>query len=171
VKKETIYNGKIVKLAKEECILPDGRSYMQEIIHHPGGACAVPIFENGDVVLLKQYRYAAGGFIWEIPAGKLDIEGEDPKNCAARELIEEAGLKSGKLEKIISINTTPGFCDEILHIYKATSLSETSQNTEEHEILEVHKLTKSEVCAMIKKREITDAKTLIGLMLCGYLPD
>ena len=163
-----IYEGKIVRLTLEESELPNGKRYAQEIVRHPGGACSVPIFEDGSVLLLWQHRVAAGGFIWEIPAGKLDIPGEDPKACAARELTEEAGYEAASLEPVASFYTSPGFCDEVLHVYKATGLAPSATNREEHEVMSVHRFSPDEVSGMIARGEIRDAKTLVGLLACGY---
>ncbi|OQA62264.1 MAG: ADP-ribose pyrophosphatase [bacterium ADurb.Bin270] len=168
MKKETIYSGKTVTLAREETILPSGVRYTQEIIHHPGGACVLPIFDNGDVLLLRQYRYAAGGYIWEAPAGKLDVAGEDPAQCASRELIEEAGYRASNIEHLITILTAPGFCDERLHLFKGSGLTPEKQDVEENEVIEVHRFARAEISKMLASKEILDAKTLITLKLCGY---
>ncbi|MEK7280047.1 MAG: NUDIX hydrolase, partial [Nitrospirota bacterium] len=107
--KKNIYKGRIVDLNIEQVKLPNGKHIELEVIHHPGASAIVPLRDNGQVVLIKQFRYAAGGFIYEIPAGRLN-KGEDPAACAARELEEEIGYKAGRLEKLITILTTPGFC-------------------------------------------------------------
>ena len=163
-----IYEGKIVTLTLEEAKLPNGLVHTQEIVRHPGGACVVPVFENGDVLLLRQYRVAAGGYIWEIPAGKLDVAGENPEGCAERELIEEAGYKAAKLQKIAEFFTSPGFCNETLHVYKATGLMRASTSFEKHEVIEIHRLSTADVSKMMREGEIRDAKTLIGLYACGF---
>ncbi|TAJ25726.1 MAG: NUDIX hydrolase, partial [Nitrospirae bacterium] len=116
---KNIYTGKVVTLNLETVTLPNGQSVELEIIRHPGAAAMVPMKNDGTVVLIKQYRHAAGGFIYEIPAGKLH-PGEDPRDCAARELEEEIGYRAAKLELLFSIFTAPGFADEVIHIYLAT---------------------------------------------------
>lgn len=166
---KTIFEGKIVTLNLEQAKLPNGVVHEHEVIHHPGGSSIVPLFENGDVLLLYQYRHPAGKYLWEIPAGKLDIKGEDPKECAARELVEEAGFEAGKIEKVLEFYTSPGFCDEVLHIYKATELREVATNREHHEVIEVKRLAPADVRALYKKGELKDSKTLIGLFACGIL--
>jgi ADP-ribose pyrophosphatase len=163
-----VFDGRIVRLVLEESTLPNGKPYVQEIVRHPGGACAVPIFDDGSVLMLWQHRVAAGGSIWEVPAGKLDKPGEDPEGCAARELSEEAGFRAEKLTKIAEFFTSPGFCDEVLHVFKATGLVPVETNREEHEVMSVHRFTREEVAGMIARGEIRDAKTLVGLFACGY---
>jgi ADP-ribose pyrophosphatase len=165
---KTIFKGNVITLAVEDAHLPNGSVHKYEVIHHPGGACAVPIFENGDVLLLRQYRHPAGDYLWELPAGKLDVEGETPEQCAARELIEESGYEAAKLEKICDFYSTPGFTDEILHIYKATELKPAQMATETHEIIEVHRFKVEQIDKMISGGEIRDGKTLLGLYACGF---
>ena len=116
-----IYSGKIITLNIDTVTLPNGVTIDLEMVRHPGAAAVVPLKEDGTVVLIKQFRHAAGGFIYEIPAGKLH-PGEDPKDCAARELEEEIGYQAGKLELLSSIFTAPGFTDEVIHVYLAEDL-------------------------------------------------
>jgi ADP-ribose pyrophosphatase len=122
----------------------------------------VPLKEHDRVVLIKQFRHAAGGFIYEIPAGKLH-PGEDPKNCATRELEEEIGYQAGKLELLSSIFTAPGFTDEVIHIYKATELSKGRQNLDRDEVLEIVEMSLQEAIEMMRVGKIRDAKTMVGL--------
>ncbi|MBI1823105.1 MAG: NUDIX hydrolase [Nitrospirae bacterium] len=133
-----------------------------EFIRHPGAAAVVPLTEDGNVVLIYQYRYAAGGYLYEIPAGKLH-SGEDPLECAKRELKEETGYEAETFQKLLSFLTTPGFCDEVIHIYLAESLTLGSQNLEESEVLEVKKMPLDKALEMIKTGQIQDGKTIIGL--------
>ena len=107
-----------------------------ETIRHPGAAAIVPIKDDGTVVLIRQFRHAAGGFIYEIPAGKL-ISGEDPLHCAARELEEEVGYRASSFELLSSIFTAPGFADEVIHVYKATGLTKGRQQLDRDEVLEI----------------------------------
>lgn len=165
---KTIYEGRIITLALEEATLPDGRRQTVEVAHHPGGACAVPVHDDGTVLLLRQFRAAVGEFLWEIPAGKLDVAGEDPCGCAARELVEEAGVRADRLEEVACFYTTPGFCDEVLTVFRATGLTPAEAAPEEHEIIEVHRFAPDAIAAMIRRGEIRDAKTLIGLFACGF---
>ena len=122
----------------------------------------VPLKDDGTVVLIRQFRHAAGGFIYEIPAGKLQ-PGEDPTVCAARELEEEIGYRSGRLELLSSIFTAPGFTDEVIHIYKATELTVGRQHLDRDEVLEVIEMPLSEAISMIEAGSIRDAKSIVGL--------
>ena len=142
--------------------LPNGLRGRFDIVRHPGCAAMIPIFDNGDILLLKQYPPALDNYIWEIPAGKLDHH-EDPLDCAKRELIEEAGLKAKKWEKLITIYPSPGFSDEIMHIFVARDLTEVESKREKYEILTVHRLSTDTILKMIRKGEITDSKTLAAL--------
>jgi ADP-ribose pyrophosphatase len=161
---KNIYNGKVVRLNIDTVTLPNGVTIDLEIVRHPGAAAVVPLKENGTVVLIKQFRHAAGGFIYEIPAGKLH-PGEDPKNCAARELEEEIGYQAGKLDLLSSIFTAPGFTDEVIHIYKATGLTKGRQQLDRDEVLEIVEVPLQEAIDMIRVGRIRDAKTMVGLQM------
>lgn len=157
-----IYTGKVITLNIDTVILPNGATIDLEMVRHPGASAVVPMKDDGAVVLIKQYRHAAGGFIYEIPAGKLN-KGEDPAACAARELEEEIGYRPGTLELLSSIFTAPGFTDEVIHIYKATGLQPGRQHLDRDEVLEVVEVPLQEAIAMIKDGRIRDAKTMVGL--------
>ena len=145
-----------------------------EIVRHRGAVAVLPLYapeESGDgtgpeVLLLKQYRYAVGGTLWEAPAGKLD-EGEAPEACAARELEEEAGVKAARLVPLLTLLTTPGFSDERIHLFLATGLTEGRQALEEHEVIECHRMPLDEAVAMVHDGEIVDSKTVCLLMLAA----
>jgi ADP-ribose pyrophosphatase len=157
-----IHRGRVVNLGVETVTLPNGATVELEVIRHQGAAAVVPLREDGTVLLIRQYRHAAGGYIYEIPAGKLD-PGEDPLHCAARELEEEIGYRAGRLEHLLTFFTTPGFTDEIIHVYLATDLSPGTQSLEHDEILEVVPMPLPEAIARIRGGVITDGKTIIGL--------
>jgi ADP-ribose pyrophosphatase len=159
---KNIYSGKVVTLNIDTVMLPNGVTIDLEIIRHPGAAAVVPLLDDGTVVLIKQFRHAAGGFIYEIPAGKLH-PGEDPKDCAVRELEEEVGYQAGNLTLLSSIFTAPGFTDEVIHIYRATELSRGRQNLDRDEVLEVVEVSLQEAIEMIRGGKIRDAKTMVGL--------
>ncbi len=163
-KERKLYAGKVIDLNAEVAKLPDGREVELEIVRHPGGACALPIFENGDVLMIRQFRHAAGGIIWEIPTGRID-DSEEPEICARRELLEEGGVTAGRMEKICEFYTTPGFCTEKLHIYMATDLQPGKQALENDECLEIVRLPYPEALQMVHKGEINDSKTMIALLL------
>jgi ADP-ribose pyrophosphatase len=164
---KTIYKGRIVNLNLETVTLPNGATVELEIIHHPGAAAVVPMKDDRTVVLIRQYRHAVGGYIYEIPAGKLHL-GEDPRECAQRELEEEIGYKAGVLDHITSAYTTPGFTDEVIHIYKATQLQRGVQNLGHDEVLEIAEFPLEKTITMIRDGVIQDAKTIVGLQ-CVYL--
>ena len=159
---KNIYSGIVVNLHVDTVTLPNGLTVDLEVVRHPGAAAVVPLKDDGRVVLIRQFRHAAGGFIYEIPAGKLH-PGEDPLVCARRELEEEIGYRAGTLELLSSIFTAPGFTDEVIHIYKATGLSVGRQQLDRDEVLEVVEMSLPEAIRMIKDGEIRDAKSIVGL--------
>jgi ADP-ribose pyrophosphatase len=158
----TIYAGRVVTLNLETVTLPNGATVELEVIHHPGAAAVVPVREDGAVLLIRQYRHAAGGYIYEIPAGKLD-PGEAPRDCAARELEEEIGLRASSLEHLVSFLTTPGFTDEVIHIYQASGFTPGRQKLDEDEVLEVAAFPLEEALAKVRDGTIRDGKTIVGL--------
>jgi ADP-ribose pyrophosphatase len=158
-----IHRGRVVHLVAETVTLPNGHSVVLEIVRHPGAAAIVALTDDDQVLLVRQYRHAAGGYIVEIPAGKLD--GETPDVCAARELIEEAGVEAGRLEVLGSIVTTPGFSDEVIHVFLATDLRPATQKLEADEVLTVERVPFATALAMCARGEIRDAKSMCGLLL------
>jgi len=157
-----IYKGRVLDLRLEDVTLPNDLTITLEMIRHPGAAAVVALDAAGHVTLVHQFRHAAGGFIWEIPAGKLD-HGEAPRLCAERELREEAGLVAQDFVHLGSILTAPGFCDERIHLYLARNLTPAEQNLEADEVLTVSTVPLSEALGMIRNGDIIDAKTIAGL--------
>ena len=141
-------------------------TYQREVVHHNGSAVIVPVFDDGTVALVKQYRHPAVRFLLEVPAGTL-AKGERPETGAARELKEELGLVAERLEKLSEFFVSPGFCEEKMWVYLATELSEGEQALEDDEILDVVRLPIADALEMITSGEIQDAKTIIGLMLAA----
>lgn len=164
--KTVIYRGKIIELCLENVTLPNGALAEFEIVHHPGGAAIVALDRENQVCLLRQYRHATGGWLWELPAGKLD-PGEPPLSTAQRELEEEAGLRAARWESLGKIISSPGVFTEVVHLFLARALSSVPANTEAHEVLEVHWVPFAEALARAREGEITDAKTLAGLFRAG----
>ena len=162
------YRGLTIDIDVDTVRFPDGSVGELEMVRHPGAALVVPIEAAGDgqpiVTLVRQYRYAAGGFIWEAPAGKLS-PGESPEVCARRELEEETGLRALSLERLGSIYTTPGFTDEVIHLFMALEVEAGTANPGASEFIEVHRLTLGETQDMMATGEIVDAKTICGLTL------
>ena len=158
-----IYRGRIIHLTVEEVCLPNGHRMTLEIVRHPGAAAVAAVDDTGGVILLRQYRHAVGGYLWEVPAGTLD-PGETPAECAARELAEEAGFTAERLEPVGSIVTCPGFCDEVIHLFVASGLAPVSQALGADEVIDgVHTLPLHDAMAMVAEGEIRDAKTVAAL--------
>ena len=165
--KKSIFKGRIIDLSVETVTLPNGATAELEIITHPGAAAAVPMKDETTVVMIRQYRHAVGGFIYEIPAGKLH-PGEDPRECAVREVEEEIGYKVGNLEPLLSFFTTPGFTNEVIHIFLGKDLQPGTQDLGAEEVLEVLEMPIDKAIALIKEGTIRDGKTIIGLQM-AYL--
>jgi ADP-ribose diphosphatase len=161
--RKEVYKGRVVNLIVDSITTTKGIDTIREVFHHPGGAAVVPLFPDGDVLLVKQLRYPMLESLLELPAGKID-PGETPEATAHRELAEEVGYTSGKLKKISEFYTTPGFCDERLSLYLAEELTpcEKMQNDEDEEI-EIVRVSLNVLQEMIKTGEIVDAKTIIGI--------
>ena len=161
---EEVFSGRLLKVQRDHVTLPNGNDTTREYIHHPGAVAIVPVLEDGRVVLVKQCRYPLRTLLWEIPAGKLDHgEAEDPDECARRELSEETGYEAQQWQRLVSIATTPGFSDEIIHLYKASGLQQYAQHTDEDEFIGVQAFTPEQLREMIAAAELYDAKTLCAL--------
>lgn len=160
--RKPIYQGNVVDLGMESVQLPDGRSLNLEIVRHPGGAAVVAMNDRDEVCLLRQYRHAGGGWLWELPAGKLEPD-EPALTTAQRELEEEAGLRAQTWQVLARVLTTPGFCDEVIHLYLAKILEQVPIRHQAHECIEIHWRPFAEALAMAERGEIRDAKTLLGL--------
>jgi ADP-ribose pyrophosphatase len=141
-------------------------TYQREVVHHHGSAVILPVFDDGTVTLVRQYRHPAVRYLLEAPAGTL-AEGERPEDGAARELQEELGLIAGRMEKLSEFFVSPGFCEEKMWVFLATELTEGKQNPDEDEVLEVVRLQIEEALEMISSGEIQDAKTIIALILAA----
>jgi ADP-ribose pyrophosphatase len=165
-----LYRGRIVDLGIEGVTLPNGVEVELEVIRHPGASAVVAVDDGGRVVLIRQFRHAAGGFIWELPAGVLDHPGEAPEACAGRELLEETGLRAGRLTRLGAILTTPGFTDERIHLFLARDLREERHAQENDEVIaEIARQPLRDALAMTRRGEIVDAKTICGLHLAAAL--
>jgi ADP-ribose pyrophosphatase len=160
---ESIYQGEVVNLVLETVTLPNQQTLRLEVVRHPGGAAAVAVDANNQVCLLRQYRHAAGGWLWELPAGKIDHP-ESPAHTARRELQEEAGLTAVQWHRLGDFLSTPGFCDERIHLYLAQSLSQTETDRHPDEVIEVHWISFEQALEWVASGEIVDAKTILGLL-------
>lgn len=161
-----IYRGRIVDLGIERVTLPNGKDVELEVIRHQGASAVAAVDDQGRVALIRQFRHAAGGYIWELPAGVLDKPDEAPAACAGRELVEETGLHAERLTHLATILTTPGFTDERIHLFLAQDLREGRPAHQDDEaISEVRRVPLREALAMVPRGEIVDAKTICGLHL------
>jgi ADP-ribose pyrophosphatase len=164
---ETLYRGRVFTIVRDEITHSSGYHAVREVVQHDGGAVVVALFENRDVLLIRQFRYPLQQEIFELPAGKLN-PGEDPLECARRELEEETGWRASSLEKLTALWTTPGFCSEVLHIYLATGLEPGTLALEEgEESITVLRVPLDEALRMCATMEIADGKTIAGLTLAG----
>lgn len=161
IKKNYIYEGKILKLRRDEAELPNGEPCIREMVEHSGGASVLYI-EDGKVLLVRQFRYAYGESIYEIPAGKLET-GEDPMLAAKRELEEEAGVKAGRLELMFTLYPTPGYTSEKIYIYQAFDCEKVNAHLDEGEFLDIEYIPLEKAKEMLKNGEIKDGKTIIAL--------
>ena len=159
-----IFKGRVIRLVDRDLVLPNGRQTTFSIVEHPGAVAIVPVFENGDVVLLKQFRPSIGEEIYEIPAGTLE-EGEAPLATAKREIVEETGFKARRWEKIAEFYTAPGFCTELMHVYVARGLSPASAEGDADEILKPIRMSLAKALEMVRKRKVRDAKSIAGLLI------
>jgi ADP-ribose pyrophosphatase len=163
-----VYKGKFISLDTVEVELPDGNKSTRDIVLHPGASVVVPVNEDKEIYMVRQYRKPIEKITIELPAGKLD-EGEDPKVCAERELKEETGIEASEIKHMISIHSTPGFSTEVLHMYLATGLKEGTANSDEDEFVSCEKYKIDDLIDMIMKNEITDAKTIIGILMADRI--
>lgn len=164
ISSETVFHGRLVHLRVDTVRLPNGRTSTREVVQHPGGVAVVPILDPETVMLVRQYRQAAGRDLLEIPAGTIE-PGEDPVECAARELEEEVGYRAARLEKIFHSYLAPGYSSEILHTFVATDLTKSSDRTDADEFVRAEPIRLADARSMIQSGEICDAKTICGLLL------
>ena len=159
-----VYAGRVLDLDVDDVVEPGGVRAVREVVRHRGSVAALPIHDDGRVVLIRQYRYAVDQDVWEIPAGRLD-PGETPAEGARRELEEEVGLRATRLEPMSVFYTTPGFCDEVIHLFRATGLEAVKARPEEDERIEPVVLSLEAARAMVSRGEVREGKTLVALLL------
>ncbi len=168
VSSRRIYTGRVLNLDVDQVRFPDGSLGELEMIRHPGASAVVPFLSDpaGDdpqLLLIKQYRYAAEDYLYEIPAGRLD-EGESPEECARRELREETGCTAQRIEHMYTLYTTPGFTDEKIHLFLAEGITRGEARREADEFLEVETVPLSRALHMVRDGEVRDAKTAVGIL-------
>lgn len=156
------FTGRVIQVNVERVQLPNAAVADLEIIHHPGGAAVVAIDANDNVCLLRQFRHAANGYLWELPAGKIDNK-EPPFDTARRELTEEAGAVANKWESLGNVVSSPGVFTEVVHLFLATELTHVEHGHEEHEVIEVHWMPFAEALHMAQTGVIRDGKSLVGI--------
>jgi ADP-ribose pyrophosphatase len=162
--KELIYKGNYLEFHRDHVLLPNGKTSTREYLHHPGAIAAVPLLDTGEVVMVKQFRYPTGSVILEIPAGKLEPD-ENPLDAVRRELIEEIGYEPGQVIHLASVWTTPGFTDEIIHLYLARELNPCPVHLDEDEFLEIIIMSKPELFELLNSPGVIDGKTTLALAL------
>jgi len=164
--KRTVHNGRNFSFRSDVVELRDGRRTFRDVVDHPGSVAIIPILSNGGITLVYQYRYAAGRHILELPAGTLD-DGEEPRECARRELREETGYEASELRELLRCFVSPGYSSELVHFFIAEDLKMVGTRMEEDEDISVVRLEREDAIKMIAENRIEDAKTIIGL--CYYL--
>ena len=163
-----VYTGRVISLDVDQVRFPDGSSGELEMVRHPGASAIVPFLSHPTgvdplILLIKQYRYAANGYLYEIPAGRLDAN-ESPEECARRELQEETGCTAERMDPLTAMYTTPGFTDERIHLFLASGLTRGRAKRDSDEFMEVETMTLSSALQMVARGEISDAKTALGLL-------
>lgn len=161
---QEVFEGRIIRVRRDEVELPGGRRSAREVVEHPGAVAVVAVDDQGEVLLVRQYRHAVGRVTLEIPAGTLK-PGEDPLDCARRELEEETGCRAESFHRLASFYTTPGFTSELMHLYLAEGLRSGAQNPDEDEDLELVRLPLPKALEVVTEEDRGDGKSLAGLLL------
>jgi ADP-ribose pyrophosphatase len=164
--KREVFHGRIFSVTLDRLAFEEGGEVTMEVVRHGGAAAIVPFTENGQVILIRQFRYSVLRSLWEVPAGKLD-PGEDSRSCAMREMQEETGYRAESLEKIGSILTTPGFSDERIDIFVARGLTKSERSLDPDEFIEVVPVPFAAALEMIERGDIEDSKTVAALLLAA----
>jgi ADP-ribose pyrophosphatase len=162
-----VFNGRLLHVFKDEVRLPDGETSTREYIKHPGAAAVVPVFSNGDIMLVRQFRYPLQQAFYEVPAGKIDA-GEDPEKTAVRELKEETGLVCGRIEPLAPFHPSIGYTNEVIHLYCAWDITESERESDDDEFLLIERMPFREAVEMVYDGKITDGKSMVSLLLARH---
>ncbi|HAM68352.1 MAG TPA: ADP-ribose pyrophosphatase [Ruminococcus sp.] len=169
IRSEEIYNGRILHITRDTVLLENGDEALREVVHHPGGSCVVPLTEDGDVLLVRQFRYPQGTETLELPAGKLEY-GEDSLTCAVRELKEEVGGEADQLEPLGILYPTPAYDKEVIYMYLARSIRQDGgQSLDDDEFLDVVRMPLAQAVEMVMENRLPDAKTQIALLKAAHI--
>ncbi len=168
VSSSEIYDGKIFKVTKDTALLENGKEAVREVVHHSGGVTVIPVTENNEIIMVRQYRYPHHKALLEIPAGKLE-KGESHYDAGKRELLEETGCTCSEYKYLGEVLPTPAYVSEIIHMYIAKGLEFSKQNLDSDEFLDVEKIPMEKAVEMVMNGEITDSKTQIGVLKAYYL--
>ncbi len=168
ISSETVFAGKLISARVDQVELPGGRTAKREIVMHPGSVAIVPLLPNGRVVLIRQYRHAAGKEVWELPAGTLEA-GETPEACARRELMEEIGCEAGEMRLLFSAYLSPGYLDEIMHVFLATRLTPVTAAPEEDEGIEPVEMDLAKAVRLVARGEVENMTAVGGLLAAAGL--
>lgn len=163
VSSETIYKGRIINLRVDDVELPNGKTAKREVVEYAGAVAVVPLNEKNEILMVRQYRYPVDKVLLEVPAGKIE-KGEDPKACALRELEEETGCQAGELKLLFSFYSTPGFTTEKMYVFLARGLTYRGEHPDEDEFIETSPVPLEKALEMVDRGEISDAKSIIGVL-------
>ena len=164
VEKQVVFEGVIVTVRRDKAELPNGRIVGREVVEHPGGVCVAPLTDEGELIFVRQFRYPYKEVVLELPAGKRDRNGEDPLTCGKRELLEETGATAAEYRYLGPLYPTPGYCDEVIHLYLAKGLTFGDACPDEDEFVEVERIPLEEAVQMVLRNEIPDANTQVAIM-------
>ena len=164
ISQKMLVEGSIINLRQDTVMLENGKTALRDVVEHPGGVCVLPLTEDNEVILVKQFRYPYQEVLFEIPAGKLDKGEEDPLHCGMRELEEEAGVTAGDYLSLGQMYPSPGYCDEVIHMFLARQLQPSQQHLDEDEFINVGAYTIAELRKKIYSGEIEDSKTVAALL-------
>ncbi len=159
-----MFRGRVVRVVNKDMILPNGRRATFNVVEHPGAVAILPVFPNGDVLLIRQFRPAPAETLLEIPAGTLE-EGESPLQTARREIVEETGYRARRWSKIAEFYTAPGFCTELMHLFVARGLEPARADGDPEEIIHPVRMPLEAALALVRRRRIRDAKSIVGLLV------